>query len=155
MGSPIHFIRPDFLLSYWIYAWFFTFYLGQEVSPFIKKYANPSLVFWIALIENMATFFTLLVYNAKWSILVKYAIMIFIVKGVPLYLLRPYDIHVYRDILIICCVLIIYLGYLWINNTNAIEIYQKTFEYVLTGDDRTPMFAFFKKISTFTSIWIV
>ena len=154
------FIRPDLLFSYWIYFWFLLFYFGQDLSSkdlsskdlsskdlshIIKKYANPSLIFWIALFENVGTLLVLFVKipQVQWSVLVKYIIMILVVKGIPLYLLRPYNIHFYRDILIILTVFIVYLGYLWLNGTNVFEIYHKTFDYVAKGDNRTPMFAVF------------
>ena len=149
------FIRPDLLFSYWIYFWFLLFYFGQDLSSkdlsskdlshIIKKYANPSLIFWIALLENIGTLLVLFVKipQVQLSVLVKYIIMILVVKGIPLYLLWPYNIHFYRDILIILTVFIVYLGYLWLNGTNVFEIYHKTFDYVAKGDNRTPMFAVF------------
>ena len=144
------FIRPDLLFSYWIYFWFILFYFGQDLSSkylshIIKKYANPSLIFWIALLENIGTLLVLFakIPPVQWSILVKYILMILVVKAIPLYLLWPYNIHFYRDIMVILSVFAIYLGYLWLNGTNVFEIYHKTFDYVAKGDSRTPMFALF------------
>ena len=146
------FIRPDLLFSYWIYFWFILFYFGQglylsskDLSLIIKKYANPSLIFWIALLENIGTLLVLFakIPPVQWSILVKYILMIVVIKGIPLYLLWPYNIHFYRDIMVILAVFAIYLGYLWLNGTNVFEIYHKTFYHVAKGDNKTPMLALF------------
>ena len=146
------FIRPDLLFSYWIYFWFILFYFGQDLylsskdlSHIIKKYANPSLIFWIALLENIGTLLVLFakIPSVQLSVLVKYIIMIVVIKGIPLYLLWPYNIHFYRDIMVILAVFAIYLGYLWLNGTNLFEIYHKTFYHVTKGDNKTPMLALF------------
>lgn len=151
MAISKDFIRPDLLFSYWIYFWFFIFYFGQDLSSIIKKYTNPSLIFWIALLENIGTLLILFVKipPVQWSILIKYILMILVVKAIPLYLLWPYNIHFYRDIMVILAVFAIYLGHLWLNGTNVFEIYHKTFDYVAKGDSRTPMFAIFDWIDKF------
>jgi len=143
--KPDDFIRPDLLFSYWIYLWFFIYYVFHENLPDnIRKYGNPALIFWIALLENIATFVLLLAKKTDPSILAKYIIMIAILKGVPLYLLRNYKIYFWWNLLRIGILFFLYNVYLlWANHTDALDIYKKTFKYVQSGDVRTPLFAFF------------
>jgi hypothetical protein len=151
-------LRPDFLFSYWIYAWFLLFYFTPEHSPkgtpsdLIKRYANPALVFSLALVENLATF-VMMVYakvnyhNTSGVVLLKYAAMMVAVKGIPLYLLEPYPIRWQRDLAIATAVFAIYNVYLYWNETDLWEVYSRTFESVRQNKPNTPFFELWNQIS--------
>jgi len=146
----IEYIRPDFLFSYWIYAWFILYFVlsyFDNVNTFgsFIEYGNPSLALWFALLENVFTFLLLISYSTELSILIKYAIMMLMVKVFPLYLLQGYNVqtHFIRDFQTLACVFIVYNVYLLMNHVKPHDIYRKTFDYVKNGDIRTPMFRVF------------
>jgi fumarate reductase subunit C len=137
----IDFIRPDLLFSYWIYLWFFIFYFTKGDSEFAQNihfYGNPVLVFILALVENIITLALLVAENVSFTILAKFALMIVVIKGVPLYLLREQKIHIWRDLFVLSIIFLIYNIYLLLNDTDLIEIYKKTFYTIATGDRKTP-----------------
>ena len=137
-------IRFDYLFSYWIYTWFFLYVFVPKSNTFMN---NPHLVFWIAFVENMTTWLIMMIYQVEWTILVKYALMILIAKGIPLYVLRKEKINWLQDSLIIIILFVAYNGYLWINETDLIEVYERTFWFVMSGSNKTPMFEVFEWIS--------
>ena len=140
-------IRWDYLFSYWIYVWFLAYLLlaifckgfGKIIDAVIN-YGNPSLALYIALIENVASFFVLIWFQASTTVLVKYVIMIFFAKGIPIYLLRNYPIRVTYNVGILLIIFLLYLGYLYVNGQDVVEIYRKTFGWVLSNSNKTPFF---------------
>ena len=120
-------LRPDFLFSYWIYAWFFIFYFTPDHSPkgtpsaLIKQYMNPTFTLYAAFLENLATLVLMMVYQTQWVVLLKFVAMMAVVKLLPLYLLRNYPIR-------------------W-------SVYSKTIEMVRTNQPYTPFFGIIERIS--------
>ena len=146
-------MRPDFLFSYWIYAWFFLFYFTPDhstkgtPSDFIKKYLNPTVAFYVALAENLLTFLAILIYNPEINILLKFIAMMLVVKIIPLYLLRNYPIQFSRDIPVLISVFIAYNVYLAWNETDLWDVYKRTFESIRQGQNYTPFFGLLNTVS--------
>jgi hypothetical protein len=86
-------IRFDFQFSYWVVIWFIFYYiiaLQKERSPLTQKfyeYMNPLVSLFIAFIENMIVFIILLFYSPPFSLIVKYIIMVILLKIIPICLL--------------------------------------------------------------------
>ena len=143
-------IRFDFLFSYWIIIWFLIYYFvgftkGQTASyMFIKQYLNPKVAILLALVENMFTFTLLLFNNPETIVIIKYISMMFIMKGIPLYLLRNSNIHIMRDITIAIAVFILYNIYLYVNDEDLVTIYKRTFYFVSTDSYNTPLYLVYK-----------
>lgn len=146
-------LRPDFLFSYWIYAWFFIFYFTPDHSPkgtpsaLIKQYMNPTFTLYVALLENLATLVLMMVYQTQWVVLLKFVAMMAVVKLLPLYLLRNYPIRWERDLAILIGVFVLYNVYLYWNETDLWSVYSKTFEMVRTNQPYTPFFVIIERIS--------
>jgi hypothetical protein len=146
-------LRPDFLFSYWIYAWFLLFYFTPEHSPkgtpsdFIRQYLNPSVAFYVALAENAATLLAILVYNPQPAIIAKFLGMMFVVKMLPLYLLRNDPLRLSRDIPILIGVFMVYNAYLYWNETDLWDVYKRTFESIRQGKNYTPLFGLLNTLS--------
>jgi hypothetical protein len=141
----MNFIRPDFLFSYWVFAWFVIYYFFPTGIP--DKY-SPKLALFCALAENLFEFVSIILFNRPiWDIL-KYLAMIAIVKVFPLYLLRKESIHFQQDICVLVAVFAAYLLYLAAWGTNLVEVYRKTEQDLKTGQNNTPLYAFFRELST-------
>jgi hypothetical protein len=146
-------IRFDFLFSYWIIIWFLIYYFSgraphSSTSDFIKTYLNPTVAILFALAENLFTFILLLFYSSDIWVFIKYISMIFLMKGIPLYLLRNSKVHVIRDLEIFIIIFGIYLVYLFINDENLVTIYKRTFYFVSTNQSNTPLFSVYSWISS-------
>lgn len=143
-------LRVDFLFSYWIFFWFLIFYFTQNVREsnaaiFIQKNMNPKLALYIALLENILTFLYILWIKSDFLIIIKYLLMILSVKILPIYLIKQ-KIHLWNDLLIFVFVFSIYIIYLWINDESIKSVYERTFKYVKSGQNKTPFFYLFDSI---------
>lgn len=146
-------IRFDFLFSYWIIIWFLIYYFSGRAphnvtSDFIKTYLNPTMAILCALAENLFTFILLFFSSSDIWTRIKYISMIFIMKGIPLYLLRNSKVHIIRDLAIATVIFGIYLAYLFINDENPITIYKRTFYFVSTNQSNTPLYSLYSWISS-------
>lgn len=143
------FIAPDLLFSYWIYAWFLVFILGQWISKkgWSSLVPNPLFIFWLALLENIVTWillsYTLLDKgsNEKVKTILLYAFVVILIKGVPIYMMSQYPIQFWPSIGASILLFLFYCMYLWFRQTNLIEIYRATYVSIKRGDNQTPMFS--------------
>ena len=153
-------IRFDFQFSYWIFFWFLFYFLislQRERSPLtqqIYKYTNPIVSFIIALIENVIVFIVLLFYHPTFSLLIKYLLMMFILKIIPLYFLYHYtlpkkDSQIFifykNSFFSFIGLFILYNLYLFWNETNILDVYQTTIYFVFTEQNKTFLFHLFSK----------
>jgi len=139
-------IRPDFLLSYWIITWFIAYYFLDTSTPigkFIKSNANPKLAVILAFLENLVTFIYLIFMNSDTLILVRYIIMMIVIKIYPIYLLRNDPIKFPNDVFLFIAVFIIYNIYLYFWETDIIKVYTKTFISIHENKNETPLFKLF------------
>lgn len=144
-------LRFDYLFSYWLFVWFLIYYFtinvkGSRIANIIQKYFNPLLALYIALIENILTLFYLLLVRPEIVLIVKYFIMLFFVKILPIYLIKHKKIHFYNDTLVIIVIFSCYNIYLWLNDTNLHEIYKRTISAISSGEKITPMFFLLNKL---------
>lgn len=138
-------IFPDFIFSYWIFAWFLIYYAVPYDIP------SPKLSILFALIENIAElFFLLTVEPTMWKI-VLFILMIVVMKGIPLYLLRNVPIVFSKDILSLIVVFLLYNAYLFARNTNVVAVYNTINTSLKKGDDQTPLYWMANKLYSFLS----
>ena len=145
-------LRVYFLFSYWIFFWFLIFYFTQNVrnsdaALFIQKNMNPKIGLYFALFENIATFLYIILFRTEFSVIIKYLLMIFSVKILPIYLIKQ-KIHLWNDLFVFIFIFCIYIIYLWINDETIYSVYKRTFEYVKSGQNKTPFFYLFEKIKS-------
>ena len=137
------FIGPDLLFSYWIYVWAFVYYFAKGDSKIVQNihyYGNPVLAILFALVENILTLILLILHCVHYKTILMYALMILIVKGIPLYILRENKIHFWRDMFVLFSMFLLYNIYLLWKDTNILEIYKKTLDAVSKGERSTPFF---------------
>jgi len=102
--------RFDFVFSYWIFAWFILYELQ------ITHY-NPKIALIIGLLVNLIELSTMIYYKNSFFNIFLFSFMIFILKIVPIWILRKTEykiIDIYADI----GLFIIYLFWLFMNHVN-------------------------------------
>jgi hypothetical protein len=149
------YVRPDFLFSYWIFAWFLIYYnidafKGPTINEF-KLRCSPLLSLWIALFFNIYELIYVTALKFDPVIFVKYTIMFVTIKAFPVYLLyhKGVTVHWFNDVLVLLVVLFIYVSYLYSNNTNPQKVYTETEKSIVSGNNKTPMFYLMDKLYSF------
>jgi hypothetical protein len=145
-------IRIDFLFSYWIFAWFLLFYFLDKTTKYGKyatTYFSPMMALWFGFFYDLLIFVYLLFITPNLTMIIKYAIMLLVVKITPLYLLRNTPIHYLHDTISLLLLFSIYIIYLYLNHTSVIEVYRKTEKGILSGENKTPLFRLLSAISSF------
>lgn len=148
-------IRFDYLFSYWMFLWFVLYYFlpttTNQTSPIthlFKQYGNPLYVFYLGILENLATLGLLIWYNPSIQLILKYIVMMCITKIYPAYLLQHYPTHWKINVGLFLCVFLIYNMYLIANQTSFYEVYEKTLTSIIYNRDLTPLYAYTKIIWT-------
>ena len=108
-------IRPDFIFSYWIFVWFILYFTHIVTI-------NPKLWLIIALLENIISILVISL-KSKMYIIIRFIIINFFIKAIPLYLIWNTKIH---SIDVVCSLLlfVIYLLWLYINNFTIYALYK-------------------------------
>ena len=143
-------LRVDYLFSYWVFFWFLIYFFTQNVqrssiANMIQKHFNPKLALYFAFIENFATFIYIILIQSKLVIIVKYLLMMLLVKILPIYLIKQ-KINLWNDSIVFICIFSIYVFYLFMNDETIYSVYERTFTSVKTNQNKTPMFYLFDKI---------
>ena len=127
-------IRPDFILSYWIFAWYILYMI-----TLVK--ANPKLMLILAIIENIFTLWYIYGYATIENLI--YFILVFILtKIIPLATIWNTRI-IKRDILVSLCVVIAYILWIYLNNA---QINITTVQSLRENRNETPGIYLFHKI---------
>jgi hypothetical protein len=109
-------LRSDFILSYWILAWFILYAIGiVRTSPFF--------VTLLAIILNIITLLYLIISNASVYNITKFIIINTIIKGLPLWYMMVRG-HIITRSSIIATALMIASYYIWLlmNSMNIDKI---------------------------------
>jgi hypothetical protein len=142
-------IRPDFLLSYWIFAWFLVYYSVDTVSipngktsytKWIHDHMNPMISLLFGLSENVFTFIYMIFQNVEFNILLKYFAMMLSIKIIPIYCIRNYPIRLFDNILSFLVIFGIYLIYLYTQGETISCVYTYTFTAIQNILNKTPFF---------------
>jgi hypothetical protein len=103
---------------------------------------NPALVLVIATIWNTLSLIKFFTTGKSWWIIFKYALMIVVIKAIPLWFIwKLYlrtDMNALRDVAIFLSVFAIYNAYLWINGTDFVTVYDDLTVSEENDENRTP-----------------
>jgi hypothetical protein len=135
-------IRPDFIFSYWILAWFLWYYLVMIYGNHSYLPPNPIVAICIALIQNVLHLVSMILDHPRWIIVAAYVVVIGLIKGLPMYLLRKTRVDWKRDLVAALVVFGIYCLYLVLNGTNVYEIYKRAIETSKGGNTPTTPFLY-------------
>jgi hypothetical protein len=131
-------IGIDYIFSYWVFLLFIFYYITQI------KYINPYLLLGVVFMEQIASFLYYVYIGLPFLTLTVYAIIIVLIKAIPLYLLRKSK-NKWNPVFSLSF-LAVYLIYLNYNGTNFVEVYKQVNESMIRGTNDTPFFYYLKKI---------
>jgi len=99
--------RLDFVLSYWIFAWYLLYMFGVPVS-------SPKLALLCGVLLNVGSLF----FMSDWRRIVLFLLINLFIKVIPLYTLRFERIDVARDIPVLVGVGCLYLAWMYLNRAS-------------------------------------
>ena len=128
--------RIDFVFSYWIFAWYLLF---------IFKYTkySPKLALIIALFHNTLVLILMIYYKVNLFQIIFFCFLNLFIKIIPLWTLRNNKSY---DIKATLTLVIIYMIWLYINNTNVIIVYNKQINNIKNNKPVGPVTEFINKL---------
>lgn len=105
--------RIDLIFSYWIFAWFIAYYF------FGYKYYNPLFLLVIGFIVNIIMLINFIINNNFYKAIL-FSIVNFVIKALPIYLLRKTKIHS-KDIAFSVVFALVFLIYTMMITDNLIK----------------------------------
>lgn len=142
-------IRPDFIFSYWIFVWFLIYFVS---NLFFNKNIIPSplLQMYFGFFVSLYGFFYLLFENSNTLSLIKFLVMLTVIKTIPLlttiFLSGTYKINLNYDLKKLSILLLIYFVYLVFWNVNVFDVYNYEGISIINNDNKTPFFYILSKI---------
>ena len=132
-------IRFDYLFSYWMIIWFLVYFFvdmshRSTISTFVKTRLNPKLGLYIALVENIVSLIFMIYVGVDVVLLLKYIIMMAIMKIGPILLIRRDPITWPADGYMLILIFAIYNIYLWFNDETVWSVYKRTFTAFVNND---------------------
>jgi len=97
-------IRPDYILSYWILAWYICYMLGLLSH-------NPKLAIQLGLIENIMILIAMIYYQVSFKQIVLFTFLMIVYKVIPLWTIRNTK-TTRMDIQATIGVVLMYIGWL-------------------------------------------
>lgn len=125
--------RFEFTFSYWIFAWFLCYYAG--LVPYI-----PNIWLIIATFYDLWLLLCMLYYNYKWIYIVLYILVLFILKLIPLWLLR-FESYAWRDFIAGVVLFVIYVGWVFFRLGSVVKMvryYRGVRESIRNGKPFSP-----------------
>lgn len=106
-------LRPDYIPSNWIFVWYVLYMLG-----IIQR--NPKLALILGIFFNIGTISAMIYYEAFIHNIFYLILLIFFLKGIPLWSIRDTQIQK-DDVYATLGFILIYMGWiLWEGKTNAV-----------------------------------
>jgi hypothetical protein len=110
------------------------------LSPYVYESLNPEIGLWVGMSYELIELLYLWInYSTHINILLKMALIIVIIKAVPIFLLRNKKIRLVNNILFVAGLFIIYKLYLYVNNSNVKKVYTGINKSLRYGLNNTPM----------------
>lgn len=123
--------RIDFIFSYWILFWYILY-----ISKIIHC-CSPLFAILLGLVENLFLLIYISLNGASISTILKFIVIVIVMKGIPYYTLRNEKITI-NDIILTMLLFLVYLFWLFINKINFIQIYQKVNNSLIKNKGDTP-----------------
>ena len=128
--------RIDFIFSFYIFVWYLLF---------IFKYTkySPKLALIIALFHNTLVLILMIYYKVNLFQIIFFCFLNLFIKIIPLWTLRNNKSY---DIKATLTLVIIYMIWLYINNTNVIIVYNKQINNIKNNKPVGPVTEFINKL---------
>ena len=127
--------RPDLIFSYWIIAWFLLYYFTSYIEY------SPKFLLIIGLLFNSGVFLTMVYNKMNLYYLFTFFVAIFLLKLIPIYLLREENIEK-RDVdasFVLFSIFLVYFVIFKGGITNSKQSFKKGFQKMTTGKTETPI----------------
>lgn len=128
-------LRSDFILSYWILAWFILYMIGIVRT-------SPLFAIILGVFENIGSVIYFIFMGAPPYNIIKFIIINTIIKGLPLWFMIVRGHTITRASMIATLIMIVlYYTWLLINNMNLYKIYELVGDgYIDGGNTRRKTF---------------
>lgn len=121
-------IRPDYLFSYWVFAWYVLYMVGL-VTP------NPKFAIIFALLENLFVLASMVYVRVRPKKILYFALMVLLVKVIPLWTVRKSTITK-RDVYATFGLFLMYIGWIiWDEKTHELV---RSYTQMLNNSIQTP-----------------
>ncbi len=118
-------IRIDLIFSYWIFYWFLLYMLGIVLT-------SPTLLLYLGCLINFYELFGLIYNKASTYNIIKFSVIIFLFKFIPLYFVWNRKITIY-EINVSLLTIAFYLLWLHLNGTSSTKVYSVLMNSYKTG----------------------
>jgi len=115
--------RPDFVFSFWIFAWFIFYELK------ITKY-NPKIAISVAIIVNLFMLANMIYFKNSWINILSFCVVNFFIKICPLIRLRNTE-YKWKDFYALVVLYIVYLIWLQLNGVNLKNIVMDYYDNIV------------------------
>jgi hypothetical protein len=134
--------RPDFIFSYWIFAWFLLYYFG-----FISF--NPKFAIICGIIENLIVMASMFYYHTKIKLIFLFFIMFLILKMIPIFAIWREKMK-FEDIITTFILFIIYLFWVIVVNKKSISDFtRQTSDLIIHNKNTLPGMLVLDKLGIF------
>lgn len=121
------------------FFWYLVYYF-----QFITHY-NPKFAIILAIIQNLIILVLMFFYNTKTKLIFYFAIMVILLKIIPLYTIRNTNI-LYKDIFATLILFLIYLFFMFFTGKNIFDFIKNTKNLILYNKNTLPGMIFLEKI---------
>lgn len=135
-------IRPDFIFSYWIFAWYLFYMAG------LTQY-SPIIAIWCGLFENFIILSLMIIYNTRLKLIFLFFLMMIPLKIIPLATLWKEERKRERekDVYALICLFLIYLVWSVVIWKNTFSLFKKnTLDMIFKNKNTLPGMNFINKI---------
>ena len=139
-------LRLDLIFSYWILFWYIL-YITKTITC-----CSPKFALFLGIIENIVLLFYISFNGASLSTIIKFIVIIVVMKIIPYYTIRN-DKIVIKDIIVTLMLFVIYIGWLFVNNMNILQISYNINNSLVKNKGDTPGIMFIDIILKFFRRW--
>jgi hypothetical protein len=132
-------IRIDYVFSYWIFVWFLLYYMKITIY-------NPFFALLISLIENIVLLILMIYYGVSIKNIISFVLINLFIKILPIIYLIKSKIKL-SDIIATCILFLIYLVWLYINN--SIMIQKEIYDSLINEKSETPIMYWINKLEKY------
>jgi len=128
-------IRPDFIFSYWIFAWFLLYFF--KVTTY-----NPKYLLLLGVLENLMTIIIGLYFRTSTIYIVYFIFIMIIMKVIPLYISwnnKNNFTSLRRDLVASIFIFVLYSLWLHFNGTDVISIQRRIVNSIIEEKNETPI----------------
>lgn len=129
-------IRPDYIFSYWIFAWYLLYIFGLVPQ-------NPKFAIYVGIFENAFVLLSMIWMKINLKKILYFATMILLIKVLPLWTIRHTKIKE-KDVYATLGLLLMYVG--WIIWDDKVTALADSYNQMVDNKIQTPGMIFLSKL---------